>query len=196
MVHQVLICITLMIVPMSGFSNTWLRWSTMEVLGLQHVVWPMVGQLLLYPFLGSKFTAKSLLFPSALTSRSQPFWGQMVARAGAGPKPIPYASLDARVLADAIAFCFTPAVASSARNIALKMQHESGVTAAVQSFHRHLPLNKMRCSLIPSQPAIWSYTRSKGNINLSKTAVQILINNCKIDVKHLRWCVSLPIYFA
>ncbi|OOF99228.1 glycosyltransferase family 1 protein [Aspergillus carbonarius ITEM 5010] len=124
----------------------------------------------------------------------QPFWGQMVARAGAGPKPIPYASLDARVLADAIAFCFTPAVASSARNIALKMQHESGVTAAVQSFHRHLPLNKMRCSLIPSQPAIWSYTRSKGNINLSKTAVQILINNCKIDVKHLRCHDINPIY--
>ncbi|PYI11514.1 UDP-Glycosyltransferase/glycogen phosphorylase [Aspergillus sclerotiicarbonarius CBS 121057] len=124
----------------------------------------------------------------------QPFWGNMVARAGAGPKPIPYASLNAKLLADAISFCLTPAVARSARDFALKMQYESGVAAAVQSFHRHLPLNKMHCSLIPSQPSIWTYKRSKGNINLSKTAVQILIDNGKIDAKHLRCHNINPIH--
>ncbi|RAL01275.1 putative sterol glucosyltransferase [Aspergillus ibericus CBS 121593] len=124
----------------------------------------------------------------------QPFWGNMLARAGAGPKPIPYASLNAQVLADAILFCLRPAVARSAQDIALKMQDESGVTAAVRSFHRHLPLSKMHCSLMPNQPAMWTYTRSRGNLNLPKIAVQTLIENGKIDAKHLRCNDINPIY--
>lgn len=110
----------------------------------------------------------------------------MVARSGAGAKPIPYASLNAENLAGAIAFSLRPAAADSARDIALKMQHESGVAAAVRSFHRHLPLNRMRCSLIPNQPTTWTYKRSKNSIGLSKVAVQLLIDNGKINAKELR----------
>lgn len=122
-----------------------------------------------------------------LTYRSQPFWGSMVARSGAGPRPIPYASLNAENLAEAIAFSLRPTTAESARGIALKMQHESGVAAAVRSFHRHLPLDRMRCSLIPNQPAMWIHKRSKKSLKLSKVAVQLLIDNGKLNAKELRW---------
>ncbi|PYH96612.1 sterol glucosyltransferase [Aspergillus ellipticus CBS 707.79] len=124
----------------------------------------------------------------------QQFWGNMVARAGAGPRPIPHASLNDRNLAEAISFCLTPEATRSARDIALKMQYDSGVAAAVQSFHRHLPLNRMRCALIPSQPAVWKYRKTKQSLHLSKTAVQVLINNNKLDAKHLQCHDINPIY--
>ncbi|GKZ46011.1 hypothetical protein AbraIFM66951_008895 [Aspergillus brasiliensis] len=124
----------------------------------------------------------------------QPFWGNMVARSGAGARPIPYASLSAENLAGAIAFSLKPAAAESARDIALKMQHESGVAAAVRSFHRHLPLHKMRCSLIPNQPATWTYKRSKKSLKLSKLAVQLLIDNGRLNANELRCNTVNPIY--
>lgn len=111
----------------------------------------------------------------------------MVARAGAGSYPIPHASLDPDGLAAAIQFCLTPEAAAAAQEIALKMQTESGVTAAVDSFHRNLPLDRMRCSIMPDQVAVWAYKNEKKRLILSKTAVNILIEHDKIDAKHIKW---------
>lgn len=110
----------------------------------------------------------------------------MIARAGAGPKPIPYASLDFQRLTGAIQFCLTPEAKQAARNVALKMKTESGVQAAVDSFHRNLPLNKMRCDLIPRQVASWKYKKNKVSLRLSNAAVQVLMEDQKIDSKQLR----------
>ena len=121
------------------------------------------------------------------THHSQPFWGNMVAQAGAGPNPIPHALLDPQNLADAIQFCLTPEAAAAAHEISIKMQTESGVAAAVNSFHRNLPLERMRCSVMPDQAAVWTYTNGKRPMNLSKAAVNILIENNKIEAKHIRW---------
>ncbi|PWY68434.1 sterol glucosyltransferase [Aspergillus heteromorphus CBS 117.55] len=124
----------------------------------------------------------------------QQFWGNMIAGAGAGPLPIPHASLNAQNLAEAILFCLTPEATRSAHDIAFKMQYETGVSAAVHSFHRHLPSHRMRCPLIQSQPAVWKYKKSGHSLNLSRTAVQILINNDKLDAKNLRCHDINPIY--
>jgi hypothetical protein len=114
----------------------------------------------------------------------------MIARAGAGPRPIPQASLNARNLADAIRFCLTAEANEAAQKISMKMQTESGLNAAVESFYRHLPAQRMRCQIMPKQAAVWTYTKSKRQIKLSKPAVQTLIDHSKIEVKHLRWSVS------
>ncbi|CAG8909924.1 unnamed protein product [Penicillium egyptiacum] len=116
----------------------------------------------------------------------QPFWGNMVARAGAGPKPIPFASLDFQRLTAAIQFCLTSEATEAARVLAFKMQTESGVTAAVGSFHRNLPVEKMRCNLMPNQVAVWRYKKAKANLDLSNAAVQILIEHQRIDEKRLQ----------
>lgn len=111
----------------------------------------------------------------------------MVAQAGAGPNPIPHASLDPQNLAAAIQFCLTPEATAAAREIAITMQAESGVAAAVDSFHRNLPLDRMRCSVISGQPAVWVYKKGSRPLNLSKAAVSILIEHDRIDSKHIRW---------
>ncbi|KXG52090.1 Glycosyl transferase, family 28 [Penicillium griseofulvum] len=123
----------------------------------------------------------------------QPFWGHMIARAGAGPNPIPFASLNFERLTAAIQFCLTPNAREAARKVAFKMKTESGVTAAVESFHRNLPVDKMRCNFIPHQVAAWRYKKGKANVNLSSAAVQILIEHQKINEKHLQFHLVNPI---
>lgn len=123
-------------------------------------------------------------------SISQPFWGNIIARAGAGPKPIPYASLTFQRLSDAIQFCLTPQAIEAARKISVNMQWESGVTTAVESFHRNLPLNKMRCTLIPDQVATWKYRKGKKSLALSQAAVHVLIEHQKIKETDLQQSVS------
>jgi hypothetical protein len=84
---------------------------------------------------------------SLIVVDSQPFWGNMVAVAGAGPKPIHHKSLNAQNLAEAIAFCLTPEAAAAAGKIAVQMSSETGVRTAVDSFHSHLPVEKMACDV-------------------------------------------------
>ncbi|GES57415.1 sterol glucosyltransferase [Aspergillus terreus] len=100
----------------------------------------------------------------------QPFWGHMVARAGAGPKPIPYTSLTFEKLAAAIQFCLTPNAITAAQNIAQQMQTER------------------------DQAAAWTYRKGKKTLNLSKVAVQVLIQNERINEKQLRCYDVSPIY--
>lgn len=121
---------------------------------------------------------------------SQLFWGRMVAASGAGPQPIPHRSLDANKLADAIRCCLRPESLSAAENIAITMQTESGVKTAVESFHRNLPLDKMRCYMLSDEPAVWTYKKSLTKpLQLSKTAAQILIDQLRIEPKSLKWLV-------
>ncbi|KAH7068796.1 hypothetical protein BKA63DRAFT_556209 [Paraphoma chrysanthemicola] len=107
----------------------------------------------------------------------QPFWGNMVAVAGAGPYPIPHKSLTTQNLTDAISFCLTPDAKSAAQTIASRMANEHGVSAAVQSFHANLPLETMQCALLPTTVASWTYKRGTTPIRLSKLSAQILIEN-------------------
>ena len=119
----------------------------------------------------------------------------MVASAGAGSHPIPHAELDPDILAAAIQFCLTPEAASAAQDIAVKMQAESGVSAAVESFHRNLHLDRMRCSIIPDQVAQWTYTTAK-SLHLSRPAVNILMEHNRIDAKQIkRYSASLLLTF-
>ncbi|RAL15750.1 putative sterol glucosyltransferase [Aspergillus homomorphus CBS 101889] len=124
----------------------------------------------------------------------QPFWGNMVARAGAGARPIPYSRLNSQDLADAISFCLTPQAAAAAQQISAKMRTESGVTAAVQSFHRHLPLERMRCRVMPNQAAAWTIIKSKQKIHLCKPVAQILIEKSLINAKDIRSHEVNPIF--
>ncbi|RBR07234.1 uncharacterized protein FIESC28_10733 [Fusarium coffeatum] len=116
----------------------------------------------------------------------QPFWGQMVANAGAGPHPIPHARLNVMNLSEAIGYCLSQKASDAARAIADRMAGETGVRAAVQSFHKQLPLERMLCDLLPSEPAVWLYTKSKRPIKLSRTAAEILLSTKTIDAKHLK----------
>lgn len=117
----------------------------------------------------------------------QPFWGQMIANARAGPEPIPYKALNSKNLADAISFCLSPAAIAAAGDIARKMRHENGVKQAVASFHRQLPRSRMECELVLHQPATWLYTRYKVPLRLSSVAVEVLSRTgLNLKRKHLK----------
>ena len=119
-------------------------------------------------------------------TRSQPFWGQMIAKAGAGPSPIPHKELTTENLTNAIRFCLTEEAAAAARAIYIRMESEVGVQAAVRSFHRQLPLERMPCDVLPNEPATWVYSKSKKPIKLSKIAAEILIASTSVKPKDLK----------
>lgn len=116
---------------------------------------------------------------------SQPFWGKMVAKAGAGPEPIPFKQLTARKLAEGIRYCMTPGARSAAQAIAEQMRSEQGVQAAAQSWLRQLPKQGLRCDLMPTQPAAWTYRKGKKPMKISKVAAAELVSRGVLEPRHL-----------
>ncbi|ESZ90226.1 glycosyltransferase family 1 protein [Sclerotinia borealis F-4128] len=123
----------------------------------------------------------------------QPFWGNMVAVAGAGPPPIEHKSLDVATLSNAIKFLFSPDVMMAAHNIAVKIRHENGVKEAVNSFHRNLPVKAMSCELMPQQPATWLWKKGRRSLKLSHHAAATLVEKKKIDAGDLTLYKPKPI---
>lgn len=119
-------------------------------------------------------------------AHSQPFWGNMIAAAGAGPLPIPHKALTAQKLADAITYCLGKEPTIIARKISERVKKESGVQAAVDSFHSNLPRHMMQCDLVPGQPAVWEFKKGKKTIQLSKIATWTLVHENRLQRKSLR----------
>ena len=111
----------------------------------------------------------------------------MVASRGIGPMPIPHRSLNAENLAEAIRFCLHPDTLAAAGELARQMAEEAGVSAAVASFHRNLPLGKMKCQFMDSEPAVWRLKQGpKDSMNMSKIAAGLLIENSLLDPNDLK----------
>jgi sterol 3beta-glucosyltransferase len=77
----------------------------------------------------------------------QPFWGQVVLRAGVGPAPLPQKSLTAERLAGAIRAALAPAVAARAAVVGERIRAEDGTARAI--------------ALIEQEHASWFAHRSK-----------------------------------
>jgi UDP:flavonoid glycosyltransferase YjiC (YdhE family) len=107
----------------------------------------------------------------------QPFWGAMVAKAGAGPAPIPHKQLTAENLSEAIQHALLPSSQERAKEMAIKISEEKGNEAGAESFHQMLEVDKMRCSVLPERAAVWRVKRT--NIRLS-AAVACVLNEQKI----------------
>ncbi|KAJ9130911.1 UDP-Glycosyltransferase/glycogen phosphorylase [Pleurostoma richardsiae] len=114
----------------------------------------------------------------------QPFWGAMIARAGAGPNAIPHKRLTADELADAINFCLAPRCLERARELASKIAAERGSDTGAQLFHQFLDSDRLRCTLAPSRPAVWRVRRTK--VRLSAFAACTLANAELLDFDDLK----------
>ncbi|KIV78402.1 hypothetical protein PV11_10124 [Exophiala sideris] len=119
----------------------------------------------------------------------QPFWGAMVARAGAGPTPIPFKELTADKLAEAINTALKPSSLERARELGDGIKEEKGTEVGAASFHQHMNIDRMRCTVAPNRPAVW-WVRTKGQpasgIRLSTFAATVLSNEGLLDVNQLR----------
>lgn len=114
----------------------------------------------------------------------QPFWGSMVARAGAGPEPLPHKELTGQKLADAIDFCLKPESQERAKELANKIAKEKGTQVGAQSFHQQLDVDKLRCTLVPSHVAVWRLKRTQ--VRLSALAACTLANAGLLEFNDLK----------
>ncbi|PQE13488.1 glycosyltransferase family 1 protein [Rutstroemia sp. NJR-2017a WRK4] len=114
----------------------------------------------------------------------QLFWGAMIARAGAGPNPIPHRQLTVGKLADAINFCLKAETMQRAKELASKIEVEQGSDMGAQSFHQHLQVDRLRCILAPSRAATWRIKRSQ--VRLSAFAAFTLANANLLDFHDLK----------
>jgi len=103
----------------------------------------------------------------------QPFWGMVVARAGAGPSPIAFKDLTSESLSTAIKATLQPEVRERVLSLASIMNKESGSQEAANSFHGSLDIDALRCSLSPNRAAVWRVMQT--NIRLSALSAAILI---------------------
>ncbi|KAK5215722.1 hypothetical protein LTR47_011185 [Exophiala xenobiotica] len=123
----------------------------------------------------------------------QPFWGAMVARAGAGPTPIPSKELTADRLADAILDALKPATLERARELGDRIKEEKGCEVGAASFHQQMDVDRLRCTVAPHRPAVW-WVKTKGQgqgqpgpgVRLSAFAATVLNNEGLLDVNQLR----------
>ncbi|CEJ79832.1 hypothetical protein VHEMI00049 [[Torrubiella] hemipterigena] len=125
----------------------------------------------------------------------QPFWGQMVARAGAGPEPVPFTAMTADSLAESIAFALKPEVQEGAKEMAERIGQEDGAKDTARIFQERLvKTDQLECELCPGRLASWRH--KKTGLRLSGFAVSCLADKGLViptDVRlleHKRWYVD------
>lgn len=114
----------------------------------------------------------------------QPFWGAMVAKAGAGPTPVPHKQLTATNLAAAIEAALKPSARERAQELGARIRSEKGTTVGAKSFQSNLDIDALRCSVAPSRAAVWRVKRTK--IRLSAFAATALGNEGLLDFHDLK----------
>lgn len=117
----------------------------------------------------------------------QPFWGQMIARAGGGPTPIPFKEMTADTLADSILFALKPEIQGKVQEMADRIADEDGAGETAGDFQEQLGLDVFRCDMCPERLAIWRH-RATG-AHLSGFALACLVTKGFLepgDVKPLR----------
>jgi UDP:flavonoid glycosyltransferase YjiC (YdhE family) len=117
----------------------------------------------------------------------QPFWGAMIARAGAGPPPIPFKQLTADKLAEALLEALKPTTLERAQELGARIGEEKGSEVGGKSFHDHLDVPNLRCQLAPSRVAVWRVKRTK--TRLSALAATVLANEGLLDFGELKLLV-------
>lgn len=107
------------------------------------------------------------------------FWADIVYRAGAGPHPIPYRTLTAIGLAEAMAVALQPDVLRCAVRLGEQIRHENGAEQASQNIYANLPVPMMTCALTPTHAAVWK-SKPTG-VQMSAVAATVLRKEKLLD---------------
>lgn len=114
----------------------------------------------------------------------QSFWGNMVASAGAGPRPIPGVQLTAYALAAAISSALQTSVLERARQLSDAIREERGTETGANIFHEKLQIESLRCPLAPQHSAIWKVKRT--TIRISALAAAVLLDEKLLQPSDLK----------
>jgi UDP-glucoronosyl and UDP-glucosyl transferase len=135
---------------------------------------------------GLKFGKPTMIVPFF---GDQPFWGAMVATAGAGAKQcLPLKKLTVAKFAEGIKQCLTEDARQKAVEIAKSIEKEGdGAENAVASFHHSLPLDgehSLRCYVFEDRVAVWRYKKTR--VHLSALAADLLVESGRLQWRDLR----------
>lgn len=108
----------------------------------------------------------------------------MVAKAGAGPLPVPYKHLTADKLAESIQEALKPSSKDRAEELAAKISRERGCDVGASRFHQHLDVESLRCSILPNRVAVWRLRKTQ--VRLSALAAVVLANEGVITFADLK----------
>ncbi|KAF2808344.1 UDP-Glycosyltransferase/glycogen phosphorylase [Mytilinidion resinicola] len=114
----------------------------------------------------------------------QPFWGAMVAKAGAGPIPTPYKELTADKLAENIKEALKPTSLERAKELSQKISKEKGSDTGAQSFHQMLKVDELRCAVWPQKAAVWRVKRT--SVRLSAMTATVLAQEGELNFGELK----------
>ncbi|KAI7767327.1 hypothetical protein LZL87_014017 [Fusarium oxysporum] len=124
----------------------------------------------------------------------QAFWGQMVARAGAGPTSVPFKELTAEILAESIASALQPEVQEVAQGMAEHIAEENGAGQAATDITDRLEVDKLRCDICPERLAIWLHKKTGAHLSGFTTACLVdqgLIQPPDLKLlRHKHWYVD------
>jgi sterol 3beta-glucosyltransferase len=112
------------------------------------------------------------------------FWGNVIEKNGVGPSPLPGKDITADDLAEAFKFVHEPETKAAAERIRDAILKENGCEEAVQQFHNHLPISRMRSDLESTYTAC--YRLEKFHLQLSRRVAQVLVLSGRIDESQLR----------
>ncbi|TQV90735.1 UDP-glucose,sterol transferase [Cordyceps javanica] len=96
----------------------------------------------------------------------QAFWGQMVARAGAGPEPVPFTEMTVDSLTQSITTALTEHVQKGAQEMAKTIAAENGAQDTVTDFlERLVSEDKLQCDLCPDRLATWLHKKTGARLS-------------------------------
>jgi sterol 3beta-glucosyltransferase len=108
----------------------------------------------------------------------------MIAKAGAGPVPIPFKQMTAESLATSITFALQDSVKVAVQKMADSIAEEDGAGGTVRDFEQRLGIDGLRCHLCPDRLAIWRDKQT--GAHLSGFAASVLAEKRLLDLKHMR----------
>jgi sterol 3beta-glucosyltransferase len=108
----------------------------------------------------------------------------MIAKAGAGPTPVPFKQMTAQSLAKSITFALKDEVQVAVQNMAESIAAEDGAGDTVRDFEEKLDVDAMRCCLCLDRVAIWRDNQT--GAHLSGFAACVLSEEKLLDPRHLR----------
>uniref|UniRef100_A0A7S3ZCB6 EF-hand domain-containing protein n=1 Tax=Lotharella globosa TaxID=91324 RepID=A0A7S3ZCB6_9EUKA len=102
----------------------------------------------------------------------QPFWGQMVNNAGAGPKPTPVDQWKPDMLAKKFTSMFSKGQKKAALELSRAMKRENGAKESVRVFHEKLNIGQLECDLLQTDVA--KFYVPNWRLKLGKRALTIM----------------------
>ena len=113
------------------------------------------------------------------------FWGNVVAKTGAGPMPMPGKNITVDDLAKAFYEAHQSDMRTAAERIREILAQEDGCANALRIFHSLLPLARMRSDLESTFPAC--YRVDELDLQVSRPVAQVLVATGVLDESQFRF---------